>query len=201
MLVHAHPDDEAGQTGGTLARYAAAGCHTVLVTCTDGRMGDGAAGSKPGAPGHRPSEVAARRSAELATAAAALNISEVVELGHPDSGMPADQDAVAPDAFCRGDAEPIVAHLIELMRQRQPDVVITYPPNGLSYHPDHIRTHEVTVAAFERFRESVRAGQARTIRRIVERDLSPVFTGPERAQRPTPRPYASASSAGWSTKA
>lgn len=36
MVVHAHPDDESGQTGGTLARYAAAGYHTVLVTCTDG---------------------------------------------------------------------------------------------------------------------------------------------------------------------
>jgi LmbE family N-acetylglucosaminyl deacetylase len=154
MVVHAHPDDEAGQTGGTLARYAAAGCRTVLVTCTDGRLGDTPAGSKPGAPDHRPSEVAALRSAELATAAAALGISEVVELGHPDSGLPADPNAVAPGAFSRLDAEPIVDRLTGLMRRYQPDVVITYPPNGLSYHPDHIRTHEVTVAAFERFRES-----------------------------------------------
>ncbi|WP_460492919.1 PIG-L deacetylase family protein [Dactylosporangium cerinum] len=48
MAVHAHPDDEATGTGGVLARYAAEGVTTVLVTCTDGRCGDGPGGVKPG---------------------------------------------------------------------------------------------------------------------------------------------------------
>ena len=52
--VHAHPDDEASGTGGVLARYAAEGVHTVLVTCTDGRCGDGPRGAKPGEPGDDP---------------------------------------------------------------------------------------------------------------------------------------------------
>lgn len=88
MVVHAHPDDEASQTGGTLARYAAEGFRTVLVTCTDGGQGDGVGGEKPGHPGHRPEEVAARRSDELARSAAALGVSRLIRLGHPDSGLP-----------------------------------------------------------------------------------------------------------------
>ncbi|XES00370.1 PIG-L deacetylase family protein [Streptomyces sp. S1D4-11] len=62
VIVHAHPDDEASQTGGTLARYAAAGVRTVLVTCTDGAQGDGAGSSKPGDRDH---ELSAGRRAAL----------------------------------------------------------------------------------------------------------------------------------------
>lgn len=86
MMVHAHPDDESTQTGGTLATYAAAGWHTVLVTCTDGAMGDGPGGVKPGEPGHDPVEVARNRSRELDLAAAALGVGDLIRLGYPDSG-------------------------------------------------------------------------------------------------------------------
>ena len=61
MAVHAHPDDEATMTGGVLAKAAAEGVRTVLVTCTDGRCGDGPGGVKPGEPGHDPDAVAAMR--------------------------------------------------------------------------------------------------------------------------------------------
>src|SRR5436309_2733806 len=86
MVVHAHPDDESSQTGGTLAAYSAAGWRTILVTCTDGAEGDGVAGSKPGQAEHDPKQVAERRSAELDMAAVALGIHEVIKLGFPDSG-------------------------------------------------------------------------------------------------------------------
>lgn len=155
MVVHAHPDDESSQTGGTLARYAAAGCHIVLVTCTDGSRGDSApTDGMPGDDRSTTSRVAAVRSAELAAAAAALGVHEVIELGHPDSGMPEDPTAVAPEAFSRMDPEPIVTHLTAVMREHRPDAVITYPPNGLSLHPDHIQTHRVTVEAFRRYAET-----------------------------------------------
>ena len=52
MAVHAHPDDEASGTGGVLARYSSEGVRTVLVTCTNGELGDGPGGVKPGEPGH-----------------------------------------------------------------------------------------------------------------------------------------------------
>ncbi|WP_345655043.1 PIG-L family deacetylase [Streptomyces siamensis] len=152
MAVHAHPDDESSQTGGTLARYAAAGCHTVLVTCTDGGRGDGApADGMTGAGNSTSSQVAAVRSAELAVATAALGVDEVIELGHPDSGMPEDPATIAPEAFSRMDSEPVVAQLTALMREFRPNVVITYPPNGLSFHPDHIQAHRVTVRAFRQY--------------------------------------------------
>ncbi|MGQ4347991.1 PIG-L family deacetylase [Streptomyces sp. SAS_275] len=154
MIVHAHPDDEASQTGGTFARYAAAGYRTVLVTCTNGAQGDEGSGIKPGHMDHDSERVAARRSYELSMSKVALGISDVVELGYPDSGMPETSDDIASAAFSKLDGEPIVQQLEDLMHQYAPDVIVTYPPNGLSYHPDHIRTHQLTMAAFDRFTSS-----------------------------------------------
>ncbi|PRC43628.1 GlcNAc-PI de-N-acetylase [Mycobacterium sp. ITM-2017-0098] len=144
MVVHAHPDDESSSTGGTLARYSALGYRTILVTCTDGRQGDATGGAKPGQTGHDPHEVAQRRADELDAAAAALGITEVVKLRYPDSGV---DDDCAEEAFSTRPVSPLVHQLVRLMRIYRPDVVITYPPNGLSGHPDHIRTHDIVVAA------------------------------------------------------
>jgi LmbE family N-acetylglucosaminyl deacetylase len=152
MVVHAHPDDEASQTGGTLARYAAAGWRTVLITCTDGAQGDGPHGEKPGHPRHEPQKVAALRSRELDLAAAALGVHHLVKLGYPDSGTP-DGDAIPPraDTFSRRPITPMVTRLVRLLRHYQPDVIVTYPPNGLSGHPDHIRAHQLVDAALRKF--------------------------------------------------
>ena len=65
LAVHAHPDDEASSTGAVLARYAAEGIRTVLVTCTNGDQGDGPGGIKPDSPDHDPQAVSATRMAEL----------------------------------------------------------------------------------------------------------------------------------------
>lgn len=148
MVVHAHPDDESSSTGGTLARSAALGHRTVLVTCTDGRLGDAPDGVKPGQPGHDPDEVAQRRAGELGDAAKALGVSELVALGYPDSGYDGD---VAAESFSGMPVAPMVQQLVGLMRLHRPDVVITYPPNGLSGHRDHIRTHDVVAAAHREF--------------------------------------------------
>jgi LmbE family N-acetylglucosaminyl deacetylase len=148
MVVHAHPDDESSQTGGTLARYAAAGCRTVLVTCTDGGQGDAVgSGAKPGADGHEAHRVAEHRAAELDAAAAALGVVDLVKLGYPDSGVADGDGSAAAESFSARPLMPMVEQMVRLMRVYEPDVVITYPPNGLSGHPDHIRTHEVVVAA------------------------------------------------------
>lgn len=148
MVVHAHPDDESSQTGGTLARYAAEGYRTVLVTCTDGGQGDAEHGVKPTQPDHDRRAVAVRRSQELAAAAAILGVNAVVELGYPDSGINTDgAEPAASDSFSRRPLRPMVTRLVRLMRRYQPDVVVTYPPNGLSGHPDHIRTHDLVLAA------------------------------------------------------
>jgi LmbE family N-acetylglucosaminyl deacetylase len=148
MVVHAHPDDESSQTGGTLARYAAAGYRTVLVTCTDGRQGDAAGGVKAGQPGHDPHQVATERSRELDLAAAALGLHAVVKLGYPDSGVSdGGERGAAAESFSLRPARPMVARLVRLMQLYRPEVLVTYPPNGFSMHPDHIRTHDLVVAA------------------------------------------------------
>jgi LmbE family N-acetylglucosaminyl deacetylase len=148
MIVHAHPDDESSQTGGTLARYAAAGCHTILVTCTDGAQGDAVdGGAKPGENGHDPRVVAEHRAGELDAAAGELGIVDVVKLGYPDSGVTPSDGPGESDSFSARPLTPMVQQMVRLMRMYQPDVVITYPPNGLSGHPDHVRTHHVVASA------------------------------------------------------
>jgi len=149
MAVHAHPDDEAISTGGVLARYAAEGITTVLVTCTDGRCGDGAGGVKPGEPGHDPDAVVAMRRSELDASRTALKITHLELLGYADSGMMGWPANDAPGAFWGTPVREAAEQLAELMRRYQPDVVVTYDENGFYGHPDHIQAHRVTMAALD----------------------------------------------------
>jgi LmbE family N-acetylglucosaminyl deacetylase len=147
MAVHAHPDDEASGTGGILAKYAAEGVRTVLVTCTDGGCGDGPGGVKPGEPGHDPVAVAAMRKTELEASCAVLGISDLEMLGYADSGMMGWATNDAPGAFWTTPVDVAAARLAELMHHYQPDVVVTYDANGFYGHPDHIQAHRITMAA------------------------------------------------------
>jgi LmbE family N-acetylglucosaminyl deacetylase len=147
MAVHAHPDDEATSTGGILARYAAEGVTTVLVTCTDGRCGDGPDGVKPGEDGHDPAAVAAMRQAELEASCAALKVTHLELLGYADSGMMGWPTNDTPDAFWHTPVAEAAQRLAGLIRQHQPDVIVTYDENGFYGHPDHIQAHRITMAA------------------------------------------------------
>ncbi|MDS1272421.1 PIG-L family deacetylase [Lipingzhangella sp. LS1_29] len=147
MAVHAHPDDEVLGTGGALARYAAEGVRTVLVTCTDGRQGDGPNGVKPGEAGHDGDQVALLRESELDTSAKALGIAHVERLGYHDSGMDGWDTNHHPEAFANVAVAVAAERLAELVRHYQPQVVITYDANGGYGHPDHIQAHRITHAA------------------------------------------------------
>lgn len=149
MAVHAHPDDEATGTGGVLARYAAEGIRTVLVTCTDGRCGDGPEGVKPGDPGHDPEAVALMRRQELKESCDVLKVGDLELLDYADSGMMGWPSNDAPGAFWQTPVEEGAARLAELMRHYRPDVVVTYDENGFYGHPDHIQAHRITMAALE----------------------------------------------------
>ncbi|MFD8757343.1 PIG-L family deacetylase [Kitasatospora sp. NPDC059577] len=149
MAVHAHPDDEASGTGGVLARYAAEGIRTVLVTCTDGGCGDGPGGVKPGDPGHDPAAVAAMRRQELEASCEVLKVSHLELLEYADSGMMGWATNEAPGSFWQTPVEEGAARLAELMRRYRPDVVVTYDENGFYGHPDHIQAHRITMAALE----------------------------------------------------
>ncbi|MFI6937382.1 PIG-L family deacetylase [Streptomyces sp. NPDC050287] len=147
MAVHAHPDDEATGTGGVLARYAAEGIRTVLVTCTDGSCGDGPGGVKPGDPGHDPAAVAVMRRGELEVSCDVLGVGHLELLGYADSGMMGWPANTAPGSFWSTPVDEAAARLAELMLRYQPDVVVTYDENGFYGHPDHIQANRITMAA------------------------------------------------------
>jgi LmbE family N-acetylglucosaminyl deacetylase len=176
LCVHAHPDDESSTTGGILRTYADEGVRTVLVTCTDGALGDTPDGIAPDHEDHDPDAVAAHRAVELASAVEILGISRAVQLGYADSGMEGWPQNDAPGSFWTTPVEQAAARLVPILLEERPQVVVTYDEHGGYGHPDHIQTHRVTMealresglassvfyaaipkSAFRRFREVLRA--------------------------------------------
>jgi len=143
LAVHAHPDDECIGTGGILARYSAEGGRTVLVTCTDGAVGEISDPSLA-----TPENLAAVRAVELEAAVRILGISRLVTLGYRDSGMAGTADNQHPASFLQSDFEQAVERVVQVVRAERPQVIVTYDENGMYGHPDHIRAHQVAVAAF-----------------------------------------------------
>lgn len=147
MAVHAHPDDEASSTGGLLARSAAEGIETIVVTCTDGALGDDLGGAKPHSEGHDLQRVVKLREAELARSCEILGVAEHAMLGYADSGMQGWPENDAPGSFWSMDVAAAAEPLAELMIRHQPQVVVTYDANGFYGHPDHIQAHRITLFA------------------------------------------------------
>jgi LmbE family N-acetylglucosaminyl deacetylase len=156
MAVHAHPDDEASTTGGILARYAGEGVRTVLVTCTNGEMGDLPGGAKPGDERHDEAEVVAMRRRELEESARVLGVAHLEMLGYRDSGMAGWEANRHPRAFARMEPAEAARPLVALMERFRPQVVVTYDDNGFYGHPDHIQAHRITVAALDALRSDAR---------------------------------------------
>jgi N-acetyl-1-D-myo-inositol-2-amino-2-deoxy-alpha-D-glucopyranoside deacetylase len=151
LLVHAHPDDESLWTGGTIARYAAAGVQVTVVTCTLGEEGEIIPESLRGLAADKADQLGGYRIGELRSACAALGVSDHRWLGGPgrwrDSGMAGMAANKHPRAFACGDLDEQVAALGEVLAEVRPQVVVTYGPDGGYGHPDHIRAHEITTAA------------------------------------------------------
>lgn len=148
MAVHAHPDDESSKGAATMARYVAEGHDVMVVTCTGGEAGSilNPAMEKPDVVRNMP-EV---REREMARAAEVLGVRHRW-LGFVDSGLPeGDPKPPLPEgSFAAISPEPETAALVEVIREYRPHVVITYDENGGYPHPDHVRCHEVSVAAFD----------------------------------------------------
>jgi LmbE family N-acetylglucosaminyl deacetylase len=147
MAVHAHPDDEASSTGGVLAKYSEEGVRTIVVTCTNGEFGDGPSGIKPGEDGHDTADVAQTRLAELREASKHLGVTELELLGYHDSGMPEWEYQHNPEAFCNVPLDEVVGRISGLIEHYQPQVVITYDPDGAYQHPDHVHASRAAIAA------------------------------------------------------
>ncbi|PRW64848.1 N-acetyl-1-D-myo-inositol-2-amino-2-deoxy-alpha-D-glucopyranoside deacetylase [Actinopolyspora mortivallis] len=162
LLVHAHPDDETLWTGGTIARYAAAGVQVTLVTCTLGEEGEVIPPELRGLDSAGADQLGGYRVGELNAACAALGISDQRFLGGMgrwrDSGMAWQRygrtaGATAdthPRALVADEPGRQAALLEEILREVRPQVVVTYDSDGGYGHPDHVRAHEITLAAAER---------------------------------------------------
>jgi N-acetyl-1-D-myo-inositol-2-amino-2-deoxy-alpha-D-glucopyranoside deacetylase len=156
--VHAHPDDETLWTGGMIARYAAADVEVTLVTCTLGEQGEVIPAELRGLAADRADQLGGYRVGELRAACAALGITDQRFLGGigrwRDSGMVAEPGARAsapadldPRAFAAADLAEQTDALVAVLAEVRPQVVVTYGPDGGYGHPDHIRAHQVTMAA------------------------------------------------------
>jgi N-acetyl-1-D-myo-inositol-2-amino-2-deoxy-alpha-D-glucopyranoside deacetylase len=165
MTVHAHPDDETIGTGGTMAKAVDAGRRVVLVTCTRGEMGEIVVKDMDTPDNHR--RLGEIRAGELERAMAALGVTEWENLGYHDSDMMGRAGNRDPRSFWQADLDEAARRLVWLIRRYQPDVITTYNDFGGYGHPDHIRTHDVTVRAFPR------AGDAAWYPEQLEDGLAP----------------------------
>jgi LmbE family N-acetylglucosaminyl deacetylase len=128
LAVFAHPDDESLACGGTLARLSDRGARVALMCASGGERGgqDGPA---------RDDSLGRVRRQEMREAAAALGVSDVILLDHPDG-----------DLRWAGVSE-LHAEITFALRHYSPSAVITFGEDGLYWHPDHIGIHERTTTA------------------------------------------------------
>ncbi|HEX3389840.1 MAG TPA: mycothiol conjugate amidase Mca [Streptosporangiaceae bacterium] len=148
MAVHAHPDDESSKGAATMARYAAEGVQVMVATLTGGERGDilNKAMERP----EVRENLAGIRREEMARAREILGVSQEF-LGFVDSGLP-EGDPLPPlpeGCFALQPLEVAAGPLVRAVREFRPHVILTYDEEGGYPHPDHIKTHEVAVEAFE----------------------------------------------------
>ncbi|HEV8065769.1 MAG TPA: PIG-L family deacetylase, partial [Acidimicrobiales bacterium] len=148
LSVHAHPDDEASKGAGTVARYHAEGVYTVLVTATGGEEGEIL---NPAMDNDEvKADIAGVRARELEEAVRIIGYDELVLLGYRDSGMKDSEANKNPDCFAAAPLEEAVGRLVAIIRRTRPQVIVTYGDDHSGYpHPDHVRVHEISVAAFD----------------------------------------------------
>lgn len=148
MTVHAHPDDESSKGAGTVAKYAANGVRAVLVCCTGGEQGDilNPALDKDAIL----QNITEYRARELANATKIIGYSDVELLGYRDSGMAGTDANEDPRSFARAGATEAVGRLVAHIRAYRPQVLVTYEDEQSIYpHPDHLRVHDISIAAFD----------------------------------------------------
>ena len=148
MAVHAHPDDESSKGAATMARYVREGVEVLVCTMTGGERGDvlNPAMDRP----EVRADMARIRRDEMSQAREILGVEQRF-LGFVDSGLP-EGDPKPPlpaGSFALIPLAEAAAPLVRAVREFRPHVILTYDESGGYPHPDHIKTHQVTVEAFE----------------------------------------------------
>jgi N-acetyl-1-D-myo-inositol-2-amino-2-deoxy-alpha-D-glucopyranoside deacetylase len=151
LAVHAHPDDETIGTGATLAKYAAEGAQVTLVTCTLGEEGEVLVPELAHLAADQHDALGPHRHIELAAAMDILGVTDFRLLGEPgryrDSGMVGTPSNARPEAFANADLLAAATDLVSVIREIQPQVLVTYDDFGGYGHPDHIQAHRVATYA------------------------------------------------------
>jgi LmbE family N-acetylglucosaminyl deacetylase len=169
LAFHAHPDDEALLTAGTMARAAAEGHRVIVVVATDGN--EGLAASSFMAEGR----LGERRLAELGESARALGVARVEHLGYADSGMGPQTwpDPPGQRRFIRADVDEAAGRLADILLEESVDVLLTYDANGGYGHRDHVKVHHVGARAAQ-LAQTPRVLQATVPRDTIRRALAVV---------------------------
>ena len=156
LLVHAHPDDETIGTGATMAKYVAEGRGVTLVTCTAGEMGEILVPELQHLGADQEDRLGEHRRGEIAEAMAILGVTDHRWLGgfgtyrdsgmqwHPD-GYAIPADTIHGNAFWQADLTEAADHLVAIIREVRPQVLVTYDQFGNYGHPDHIQAHRVAM--------------------------------------------------------
>jgi mycothiol S-conjugate amidase len=148
MAVHAHPDDESSKGAATMAKYVREGMEVLVCTMTGGERGDilNPAMDRP----EVKADMTRIRREEMARAREILGVEQRF-LGFVDSGLPqGDPKPPLPEgSFALVPLPEAATPLVKAVREFRPHVILTYDENGGYPHPDHIKTHQVTVEAFE----------------------------------------------------
>lgn len=158
LLVHAHPDDESINNGATMAKYAARGTRVTLVTCTLGEEGEVLVPELAHLAADNDDALGPHRKTELDHAMKELGITDHRFLGgegaYRDTGMAWHEEGhavagevVKDDTFWRADLTEAANHLVAVIREVRPQVLVTYDQFGNYGHPDHIQAHRVAMYA------------------------------------------------------
>ena len=155
LLVHAHPDDETINNGATMALYAAMGAQVTLITCTRGEEGEILTPELIHLASSATDALGDHRETELANAMKALGITDFRFLAqgeskYRDSGMMGTEVNNRPDVFWQADLEEAADHLVKVIEEIKPHILITYDEIGGYGHPDHIQAHRVAMRASEK---------------------------------------------------
>jgi LmbE family N-acetylglucosaminyl deacetylase len=140
VLFHAHPDDEAIFTGGTIWGLAQRGWRIVLVMATGGEWGEAAEGF-----GH--ADLAAVRRQETVAAASVLGIDRVEFLDYHDSGLSGDPAHTCDNSLAWADEAEVADRVTAVLREEEPAALVTYDPDGIYGHPDHVVVYRAGLAA------------------------------------------------------
>ena len=155
LLVHAHPDDETINNGATMALYAELGASVTLITCTRGEEGDILVPELTHLASGATDKLGEHRITELTDAMNELGITDHRFLAegkkvYRDSGMMGTDPNNRPDVFWQADLAEATQHLVSVIDEVKPHVLITYDEIGGYGHPDHIQAHRIAMLAADK---------------------------------------------------